>query len=191
MKHLAEYPPDIAALVASERLPGLGRGAPNREAHASLRALSVQSLGDIADRAMANACLAGLWLLHDYLDESHSISQEVRTPTGSYWHAIMHRREGDFDNAKYWFRRVGKHPVFEPLLSAAQELSSSHDSATSRTVARQTAWDPYSFVDYCEASPAGGDQELLRRIARIEWDLLFDFCFQSALGKSWSERDTG
>ena len=53
---------------------------------------------------MAACCLAGVWLLHDYLDESHTISQRIDTPSGSFWHGIMHRREGDFSNAKYWFR---------------------------------------------------------------------------------------
>ena len=53
---------------------------------------------------MAQACLAGLWLYHDFLDESHSISQEIATSTGSFWHGIMHRREPDPSNAKYWFR---------------------------------------------------------------------------------------
>src|SRR5687768_16281564 len=41
----------------------------------------------------AKALLAALWLLHDFLDESHTISQGLNSPTGSYWHAIMHRRE--------------------------------------------------------------------------------------------------
>src|SRR5262245_21627515 len=51
------------------------------------------------------AMLAGLWLYHDWLDESHRISQSLDTPTGSFWHAIMHRRERDFSNSKYWYAR--------------------------------------------------------------------------------------
>jgi hypothetical protein len=49
---------------------------------------------------------AGLWLYVDDLDRSHHVSQSIETPVGSYWHGIMHRREGDFSNAKYWFRRA-------------------------------------------------------------------------------------
>src|SRR5262249_57161573 len=54
----------------------------------------------VRDRDMAAACRAGLWLYHNFLDESHAISQELTTTTGSYWHALMHRREPGFDNAK-------------------------------------------------------------------------------------------
>src|SRR5688572_27783268 len=54
--------------------------------------------GRVASADDAAALLAGLWLWHDYLIESHHISQNLSTPTGSFWHAIMHRREGDFSN---------------------------------------------------------------------------------------------
>lgn len=35
----------------------------------------------------ADAVLAGLWLWHDWLHESHTISQGIASATGSYWHA--------------------------------------------------------------------------------------------------------
>ncbi len=56
---------------------------------------------------------AGLWLYVDELDRSHRISQGIDDPTGSYWHAIMHRREGDFSNSLYWLRRTGQHPAMK------------------------------------------------------------------------------
>ncbi len=49
---------------------------------------------------------AGLWLYVDDLERSHQVSQNLQGPVGAYWHGIMHRREGDFSNAKYWFRRA-------------------------------------------------------------------------------------
>ena len=37
----------------------------------------------------AQALLSGLWLWHDWLDESHTISQSIETETGSFWHASL------------------------------------------------------------------------------------------------------
>src|SRR4051812_40242009 len=59
--------------------------------------------GSISKMDEAKGLLAGLWLYFDWLDESHRVSQSIDTPTGSFWHAIMHRREGDFSNSKYWY----------------------------------------------------------------------------------------
>ena len=54
--------------------------------------------------------LALLW--HDHLDAAHEIVQDHPSGPGAYLHGIMHRREADYWNAKYWFRRVGGDPFF-------------------------------------------------------------------------------
>lgn len=41
-------------------------------------------------------------------EESHDIAQDIKTPTGSWIHAFLHREEGDLGNAGYWYRRAGK-----------------------------------------------------------------------------------
>ena len=134
---------------------------------------------------MGEACLAGLWLYHDYLDVSHEISSKIPTPTGSYWHGLMHRREPDFANSKYWFRRVGDHPIFPRLLAAAAELvSATAPNCGADDLVSQAEWDPFRFVDLCQhaSGTATALEELCRRIARIEWYLLFDFCWKHAVG---------
>ncbi len=128
--------------------------------------------------------LAGLWLLYEFLDESHAISQELHTAEGSYWHALMHRRENDFSNSKYWFRRVGGHAVFEPLRLAAHDLAGEAPHPSARFLTTQSAWDPYAFVDLCEASLSGRApcEALCRRVQQSEWSLLFDYCYRVAVG---------
>jgi hypothetical protein len=110
-----------------------------------------------------------LWLAFDFLDESHTISQGLETSEGSYWHALMHRREPDASNAAYWFRRVGDHPIFDTLAKEGQELGFR---------LRGQRWDPFAFVDQCEEHRGTGSEEemLLRLVQQREWELLFEWC---------------
>jgi hypothetical protein len=177
----SQYGPTCAALLQPARLAPLDAGKANPAVRVRLAALTTETpfpSGQVRDRTMADACRAGLWLYHDYFDESHTISQEIETPSGSYWHGVLHRREPDFANAKYWFRRVGKHPIFEALRIAAEQL----DGASSVKI--PAPWDPFWFIDYCEACSSTRDpaEMLARQIQQREWELLFDYCYRSALG---------
>lgn len=179
--------------VTDAKVNPLGPSVPNEALRPKLAALSPESLfagRKFVDESAARCCLSALWLLHDFLDESHTISQEIETADGSYWHGIMHRREPDYGNAKYWFRRVGQHPIFEPLAAAARELADSSKDKLPPAMMylrEQTVWDPYRFIDLCEslASRKSADESaelLARRIARAEWDLLFEHCYRAATG---------
>jgi hypothetical protein len=168
------YPAAIARLWSPDRLPELGPGAPNQSVRGTLRALSVDQLfPQCRDREAALGCLSGLWLLHDFLDESHAISQDLHGWIGSYWHGIMHRREPDPGNAKYWFRRVAANPVYGPLAAEAAELGPSVPGGN---------WDPFAFVDRCERERGtGSDSEsVCRRVQLREIQLLFDWCFRKS-----------
>jgi hypothetical protein len=174
------YGPVIAELLRVPRLMALGPGVPNGEVRGRLEALTAEQAfaqaGPLRDRDMASACCAGLWLYHDFLDESHTISQAIATATGSYWHGLMHRREPDAGNAAYWFRRVGEHPIFEALAKEAQNL---------HLRLRSNRWNPFDFIDLCEQHRGTGTEEemRLRKVQQREWDLLFDWCYHQALGK--------
>jgi hypothetical protein len=180
------YGPVVAELLATERLNELGPGEPNRGARAKLKALSAESLvapQAMRDRMMAEACRAALWLYHDFPDESHSISQQIDTVEGSYWHGILHRREPDYANAKYWFRRVGRHAIGAELAAAARELAkSAPDDRSAEFLASQNEWDHSRFVDLCQSAAAGRSaaETLCRRIQKLEWELLFDHCYRRA-----------
>lgn len=166
-----KYGPVLADLVTSAEPMSLDAGGANIASRPALSALSLESAFkhvSIVDTDMARCCLSGVWLLHNFLDESHTISQGISTPSGSYWHGIMHRREGDYSNAKYWMRRVGEHPVFDEMAEHSQN------------------WDPFSFVDDCERAVGSGNQaeiSTLRSQQHLEWQMLFDFCYQAAVGR--------
>lgn len=168
------YGPAFAALLHDAPLSPLGPGRPDAGRRPLLAALE----GDAA-------CRAGMWLLYDFLDESHAVSQGLHTPEGSFWHALMHRRENDFSNSKYWFRRVGDHAVYEPLRAAACGLAAETPHPSARFLTTLSAWDPFAFVDLCETSLAGPSpcEALCRRIQQVEWRLLFDHCYRRAVGE--------
>jgi ferric-dicitrate binding protein FerR (iron transport regulator) len=182
----AAYGPRFAALLREERLNALGPGTPNAGVRAELAALNPENAfapRQVRDPDMALACLAGVWLYHDFLDEAHSISQEIHTPTGSYWHGIMHRREPDPSNAAYWFRRVGSHPVFPALCAEAARLAAADADPAAAFLRTQSAWDPFAFIDLCascrdETSPRA---LLCRNVQQREWQLLFDHCYRQGI----------
>ena len=107
----------------------------------------------IVSREDALLVKAAIYLKHGFLDESHKISQQVETPNGSYWHAIMHRKEGDFGNSKYWYRRVGAHAVLATM---------------------GEKWDALRFVDQCARGTAPDALE------RKEFDLLLQHTIRCA-----------
>jgi hypothetical protein len=191
---LAEIVPDLTNRTETRLVP---RGEYSEAIRKKLLSLTPESaLGtSIADSAAAQSVISGLLLWNDSLDESHSMSQQIETPTGSYWHGIMHRREPDYSNAKYWFRKVGNHPVFADLSSAVAdhlrnesklaETSSRKfvDTVQSKLEARST-WDPFLFVDLCEkhgdGASAGMEEKVLVALQDIEIRLLLNFCIRSA-----------
>lgn len=185
------YAPGVSELLLPVRLPELGPGKPDpatRTRLARLDPATVLGGAPPADIDMARACLSGLWLYHDFLDESHRISQSIETSTGSYWHGIMHRREPDFDNARYWFRRVGTHPVLALVTGRVRELATTGEAkgVSPRLADLLGRWGPFAFIDACEASlgAPGPDHALCRQIALIEWQLLFDYTYRRATGKT-------
>lgn len=141
----------------------------------------------VVDPDEASAAVAGLWLLHDWLDRSHTISQGIETATGSFWHAIMHRREGDFNNSKYWYGKCRNHPsMAEMAHRGSQVVAASSASAQARSVV-QRGWDPYALVDFIESFYDAADDhpplKLAQELQRLEWEILFDHTVKAAAGR--------
>lgn len=180
------FGPQVAQLLDGAPHCELGPGQPNLRAKPALAALRAEELfapGHPANLDMAGACLAGLWLRHNFLDESHTLSQDIDTPTGSYWHGIMHRREPDYGNAKYWFRHVGRHAIFGDLAAEARVLAAAQPSIDlAVSLLAESEWDPFQFVDLCQqaALDQGPLEALCRAIQQREWELLFEFSFRAA-----------
>jgi hypothetical protein len=172
------YGPVIAELLSEPRLPPLGPGKPDAALKRRLDVPTLFAHTTVRDANLAACCVAGVYLLYDHLDESHRISQDLGNQSGSYWHGLMHRREPDFWNSKYWFRQVGRHPVFAGLGAEAVRVADG-----SLSLAKD--WDPFGFVDLCEKSLGRDDEREMacRRVQLREWEMLFAWCYDQAIGE--------
>ncbi len=155
---------DLPALVPSDQHPRLKQIDP-----------LIQNLEQLLpasyDRSSPDftALRAGLYQWYDALEVSHGYSQDAqhlgRNQAADYWHAIMHRREPDDSNSKYWFRHVEHSPVFAKLLRYAQFIS--------EDFALRKSWDPFAFVDYCSRCRRGSEEEqIAQKIQAVEMILL-------------------
>ena len=176
---MIEYPPLVAAMLAEEEL--LLRLRPTEPGHPdairSIRTAEEQELTGgaiLADASYPRLIRAGLLYAYDALEESHRIVQEINTVNASYWHGMLHRREGDFENARYWFRRTGKLGVFEEMHARSAEVSP--------LMGRQSTWDPYVLVGQCEQARFGGDVDTKELVAlqRIEFHVMFEHLWRDA-----------
>lgn len=155
--------------------------------------LEVDAAGTSYDAAVKSAF--HLW--NESLDLSHELSQEIHTPTGSYLHGIMHRMEGDYSNAKYWFRQVGAHPIHQPLLQQAkarltedgiERIGSQALKSKLEQLAASQSWDSALFVDLVSHQVTVAQdpeaEELLLELQWTELKLLLQFAFQQTGGDS-------
>ena len=159
-----------------------------------------------ASPAASQLTLAALWLWHDGLDECHHILQ--RSPEEliarsaprlasfepvvssdpeqvqlslNLWHAILHRREGDFSNGKYWYARAAGHPILEAMANhfgpAVNTMPA--DRLLLRMVAR--GFDPRAWVDFVadvHGNPSPARTSAAVHLQQLEWRVVFDFCMQ-------------
>lgn len=189
-----------SAVIEREAKPGL---VPTAIIDAQLERTLDELYDDLkAERNAAfRALLCGLYLCNGSLDKSHALAQDIADATGSYWHGIMHRMEPDYDNARYWFRRTGRHPVFGPLhqrvsqFLAQREASPPLDArlaACLSQLADRSEWDPFLWIEIV-AGQAGGEfgRDGLPVVLHIQWiELreLLDYAYRSCFGGSLLDR---
>ena len=181
--------PTVAAILRDAGSSAYTRLTVSGHAPASARTLEGIRPEQLFARPVKHAdaaagALAGLWLWHDALDDCHKIVQDIASPTGSMWHAIMHRREGDFSNSKYWYARCDTHPVNKWIGSVASSIVG--DKAGERDIARVVAggWNPRAFVELVESvhkKTSDPRHDIAIRLQRGEWEALFDYSVKEAI----------
>jgi hypothetical protein len=177
------YGDEIAAILAYDQngnrlIPLVSSKCSSGQARARMK--NRTSFDLFPSAASPDAALSGLWLYFSCSEECHQLAQDVASPEGSFWHGILHRQEPDSANASYWFRRVGRHPVFAPLHAAAMEIVRRDPEAEFKLGAE---WDPFAFIEFAERAreqPGSPSERAALEIQRAEWQLLFDYCARPA-----------
>lgn len=170
---------ELVSLLATAEPAGLGPGPrAGVQTEPALRKAVTEMLSrsKIPERNQ-ELLLALVLLWHDHLDAAHSIAQSIDNPDGAFVHGIMHRREPDYGNAKYWFRRVGEHAAFSEIARRVAALTSAPAEVRNRLV-KGNRWDAFAMVDLCEEAGRGsgpaGLEESLREVQRLETEVLME-----------------
>ena len=172
----------LKELLAEVEPPELGPGPrPGVKSPSQLESLLKTRLATAPTSAAARDLICALVLLwHDHLDAAHQLAQAVENADGSLVHAIMHRREPDYWNSKYWWRRVGQHPCFPELARRVADLLKTRgDRELASKLIPDGEWDAAALVEACQAAagllPADDRVNLLREIQRLETEVALEY----------------
>jgi len=176
---MAPLSTDFWKFAATAEVPQLGPGPrPDVMERAPLEILVDRFSAD-HDLSSESAVLlrAVLLLYHDHHDPAHDLVQDLSNQDGALIHAVVHRREPDYWNAKYWFRRVDMHPVY---LALGRRLPSLTPSGEHQPLVRKLtlpgAFDPFAFVDLAEQMERQSEDNptvrWLRQIQHAEFEEL-------------------
>ena len=74
------------------------------------------SLSQSAPPAGLPPLVAALWhAAHGDWERAHHITQDIESSEAAWVHAYLHRKEGDLDNAGYWYHRAGRPTATDSL----------------------------------------------------------------------------
>jgi len=162
-------------------LHGLQLPFPDSVGHPTAEVATVTLLLQDHPALQGSPLEALMWVRIGDIEPAHALVQSATQGLDAYIHGVIHRIEGDFWNAKYWFRQVRAPDLLARIQSHVEHGTTNQGSKDSRT----STWaGPSDFVDAWEKavtnrSPHGhvpgqkNDVQPLRRNALLEWEALW------------------
>ena len=172
---------DVAAATVMGDVPVLPALAPAEQRLPAWKESLVRQAESLIGKPVRSrtdlvALQAGLLQMADHLTASHEHSQSIegrgKRQAGDYWHAINHRREPDYGNAKYWFRHVGRHPLLKDLAEVVPALAGEFTDSVqvkAHALVEGGVLDPFRFVDLVSDACRRKDRELVQFAERVQW----------------------
>ena len=121
---------------------------------------------------------AALYLYFDGFEEAHSIAQDHEGVGGNWVHALLHRREPDASNSRYWYRRTSiprplSGEIGREVLGLLEQKPVPELDKLKKKVAASKLWEPEIYVGladpYVKEDPASPVYHLLAQIQEAEW----------------------
>ncbi len=120
---------------------------------------------------------AALMLAHNYIWEAHEIIQVHPQVEASWWHAFMHRMEGDYGNSAYWYHRVSAPQDF---INFKNILNNIDIDARLASLKEGSSWQPLKFNEllgrYKKSLPSP-----LQQIHQLEFIYLFNLTYSKSI----------
>ena len=136
----------------------------------------VQKLLSLTPGLSGTTWEALIWLRVGLIARAHELVQDAGTGVDTYIHGMIHRLEGDYWNAKYWFRSAGRNTTSK-VAEQIQEKESSKPFDPSLLVDRLERFHRASGAAKKSQESLQNTEELtLRTLLEQEWWAVWNIC---------------
>ncbi|XZE19327.1 hypothetical protein SH449x_004644 [Pirellulaceae bacterium SH449] len=102
------------------------------------------------------------------IERAHDLVQDASSGLEAYIHGMIHRLEGDFWNANYWFRAAGK-PIVSQVASVAGEKGLLDPFDPAKLVGRLERLPKSSKTQTNPSSETSPELDAIRGDLELEW----------------------
>ncbi|CAF0818463.1 unnamed protein product [Rotaria sp. Silwood1] len=118
--------------------------------------------------------IASLHLLNDDIGSCHDIvDKHMGHDIADYLHYLLHRREGDYWNAKWWIRQLRSQEFKSVYLSEKYNSFSNQKDVKNLSNSAQLSEAQkraQAFVDRCEQAERQDNEEEKNLLKQMQWD---------------------